>query len=605
MVPIGDDAVTGNGSMTKIGLGTLTFGSSASFGGTNVNNAGALNVQAGGVVINTSTYNSSLYNAGSGSTTVVASMLNPNLTLTLSNANITLVGHPSALLTSTGAWVINNSTTTVSATGGITTAGLVVGQIIDGVGIAPNTYITAISPGGTSFTLNKSPTGTATNTTRPLQFNGVSFTTNEAFNKTTLFSGASTVVVTNSGGGPANLALGTISRSAGSTLDFTLPSNGAVSTNVGTVNGILQGSGVSYATVNGVDWAARGSLGNNIVAGSSIPGFATLSTSNSLSGNADIASGINPITLAANATLTSLRFNLSETRLLNLNGKTLTTAGILDTVNGSGAWTISNGTVLGPSNTELVVIQNGSGTLTISAIIAGAGNGLTKSGSGTLVLSGNNTYSGVNTLNDGVVSFATGGLGSGAANTINFQGGTLRYESGNTFDVSSRIRPIGQYYNASIDPGSNTVAFSSALTGLGGLVKTGAAGTLRLNVANTYSGNTTISGGVLQAGIAGNVLPQGVNTGVLNFAGGGTFDLFGHSQAVNAITGSGGTISSSVAGAVTLTLGGNNASGAYNGTIQNGLGTVGVVKTGAIGLQAITGNQTYTGMTNVSKARWR
>ena len=51
--------------------------------------------------------------------------------------------------------------------------------------------------------------------------------------------------------------------------------------------------------------------------------------------------------------------------------------------------------------------------------------------------------------------------------------------------------------NATIDTAGYTVTLSGSLSGPGGLTKTDS-GTLILAVANTYSGDTTISGGTLQ-----------------------------------------------------------------------------------------------------------
>ena len=59
---------------------------------------------------------------------------------------------------------------------------------------------------------------------------------------------------------------------------------------------------------------------------------------------------------------------------------------------------------------------------------------------------------------------------------------------------------------AIIDTGSNSVVFNSPLSGSGGLTKAGP-GTLTLNVVNSFTGPTTVSGGSLTiADPAGNAL---------------------------------------------------------------------------------------------------
>jgi autotransporter-associated beta strand protein len=66
-------------------------------------------------------------------------------------------------------------------------------------------------------------------------------------------------------------------------------------------------------------------------------------------------------------------------------------------------------------NANLTVTHNGAGTLSIgSPVIGASGAGIVKDGTGTLVLSGANTYSGESTVNGGVLAVTgSGKLGSG------------------------------------------------------------------------------------------------------------------------------------------------------------------------------------------------
>ena len=75
-----------------------------------------------------------------------------------------------------------------------------------------------------------------------------------------------------------------------------------------------------------------------------------------------------------------------------------------------------------------------------------------------------------------------------------------------------------------------------------------------------------------------------------------TLDLNGNSVTVNGLSsvGSAGVITSSVAGAITFTAGGNNGSGTYKGVIQNGSGTLAFTKTGT-GAITLSGSNTFTG----------
>jgi fibronectin-binding autotransporter adhesin len=89
-------------------------------------------------------------------------------------------------------------------------------------------------------------------------------------------------------------------------------------------------------------------------------------------------------------------------------------------------------------------------------------------------------------------------LGNGTA--INFGGGTLQYESGNSADISARTVTINSG-GATIDTAGNNVTFTKRIGngGAGSLVKTGA-GTLTLNTNSTFSGVTFINQGTLLLG---------------------------------------------------------------------------------------------------------
>jgi autotransporter-associated beta strand protein len=106
------------------------------------------------------------------------------------------------------------------------------------------------------------------------------------------------------------------------------------------------------------------------------------------------------------------------------------------------------------------VLENGTGILQ-----------LTKSGTGNLILTGANTYTGGTTINAGTLQIGNGGtLGSITGNVRD--NGTL------TFDRS------------------DAVTFGGVISGTGDVVKLGI-GTLTLIKANTYTGSTTVNSGSL------------------------------------------------------------------------------------------------------------
>ena len=139
--------------------------------------------------------------------------------------------------------------------------------------------------------------------------------------------------------------------------------------------------------------------------------------------------------------------------------------------------------------------------------------------------------------------------------------------------------------NAFNDTGSLTL-FGS-ISGAGGLVETGTA-TLVLQSANNYAGDTNIAAGTLWLSAA-NAIPYGPGTG--NVIDNGTLTLAGWNTSINGLSGSG-----TVNGGATLTVGNNNATSTFAGTLSN----VTLTKTGS-GTLTLTGtSSTDTAGTNIN-----
>ena len=176
-----------------------------------------------------------------------------------------------------------------------------------------------------------------------------------------------------------------------------------------------------------------------------------------------------------------------------------------------------------PSGQTFTTTADG-GNIALGGVISGGG-GLTTSGAGTLFLtnSSNNFTNGVS-LNNGSLNFVSGALNG---NTINCDGGTLQWATGNSQDVSSKISiPAGQ--SANLDTNGNNVTFATGITaGSGGSLAKFGNGTLTLNAANSYNGGTTINAGTLVMGNK-SALGSSSNIGSVTVAPGATLDLNGY-----------------------------------------------------------------------------
>jgi autotransporter-associated beta strand protein len=191
-----------------------------------------------------------------------------------------------------------------------------------------------------------------------------------------------------------------------------------------------------------------------------------------------------------------------------LSGGSLATLELDIGNSGPGTFTQSGGTCsvsneldegISPGSSGIYTL-NGSGLLLAGQeVIGDATSGtLTQSGgtnsiAGALVLGQNAGATGTYNLNGGLL-IVNGSLTTiGGTAALNMNGGTLH--SGGSFASSVPV-VIGTGSNAAFDTGSGTVTLSSAVSGSGSLVKSGA-GVLVLTGTNGYSGGTTVNSGRL------------------------------------------------------------------------------------------------------------
>jgi len=158
-------------------------------------------------------------------------------------------------------------------------------------------------------------------------------------------------------------------------------------------------------------------------------------------------------------------------------------------------------------------------TFTVNSVITGPG-GLTMASDGSpgvLILNATNTYQGPTTINAGLVQVATvDDLGTNTE--MKFNGGGLQWRPSTPgFDPSTRTMTF-QAGGAVLDTNGNNATLANPVgnNGAGGLTKRGS-GVLTLAAVNTYQGQTTLNGGLVQVD---DLNKLGTNT-TINFTGGG------------------------------------------------------------------------------------
>ena len=236
---------------------------------------------------------------------------------------------------------------------------------------------------------------------------------------------------------------------------------------------------------------------------------------------------------------------------------------------GSGATTTNAG--IGLNNTTSITVDSGV-TLTVSAELEDGGpagnDGFEKLGAGTLILSGDNSYSAATTITAGTaVAQNNSALGTDAAGTTVAAGATLELQ--NNITIASETLSVTGTGRLLNDSGTNT--FSGVISGTGVVTTTG--GNLTLSTTNIYSGNTTVGAGSTLTVSANNAL----GTGSTTVNSGGTLALTGGITVAQTSYSLAGTGNSS-AGAFQNLSGSNRLTGDFaltgNTTLQSDADTL-------------------------------
>ncbi len=458
--------ISGSGSLTKLGAGSLVLSGNNTYAGTTTVNSGGLhltgtNLNAGGIILNSANLLANYASLGSG-------------TLTINGGWFSITSDASG---------ITNSINIIGT-----------GAAIDTQGRNP-TFFGTVSGSGNLHKVSGGNLYLAGNNinfsgeTRVIaggimvqHFNALSGSTvNLAAGEAGQLLFHPTIASANLGGltGSRNL---TLQRTNAAPITVSIGNNNSNQT----YSGVLSGAG----SLTKIGTGTLTLSGNNNFNGTTTISQGTLQVGN---GGGTGTLGTGNTSIAAGANLTFNRGG-SYTYGGTIGGPgSLTKTGIgtviLTTNNSYGATTISQGTLqigigggmgtLGSGNTSIAAGANltfsRNDTHTYNGVISGDGS-LTKTGTGILTLTGNNSY-GATTINQGTLQIGNGGgtgtLGTG--NTSIAAGANLTFNRGGSY------------------------TYGGTIGGPGSLTKTGT-GTLMLSGSNNYTGATMINAGTLAVG---------------------------------------------------------------------------------------------------------
>jgi len=555
--------------LTKNGSGTLTLTGANTYLGATTINTGTLVIDAETRLGTTpASYDAAhLTLAGATLRTTATTSISANRGVTLGSGGGTFEVDPSSTLTiaSIIAETAGPSTLTKTGTGTLklTGANSYTGATDISAGVLNLQHALGLGTSAAGTTVASGATlqlqGGITVAAEALTLNGTGVSSNGALRN---ISGANTF------GGAITLGSASeIQADSASTLTLSGGITGAFS---------LTFDGAGNTTVSGV--IGTGALIKN---GS---GTLTLSGNNTYAGGTTLNAG----TLALGASS-----RLANTGSVTVAGGTFDVGAFSDTV---GAVTFQSGSITGTTGVltgSSYALQSGS----VSAILGGTG-ALTKSTSGTVTLSGANTYSGGTTLNAGILAVSADTHLGGATGGLTFTGGTLQL--GASFDTARTV--AASTGSGTIDTNGFNSTLSGVLSGSTALTKSGT-GTLTLsNAANSYSGTLTVSAGTLNL-----TNSTALATATLSVSSGAT-TTFGTPSATATLGGlaGGGIVAfpSAFGNTLTLTVGGNNVDTTFDGLLStaagsgNGFGDL--VKTGSGTLTLTNAGNSYAGATNIN-----
>jgi autotransporter-associated beta strand protein len=231
-------------------------------------------------------------------------------------------------------------------------------------------------------------------------------------------------------------------------------------------------------------------------------GVLRLTSANTYTGATAVTGG--DLIIMVNDGIPNTALSLTGTsRLLLLKDGLSLNVGTLSGESGALVWLYPNSTLT--INQESDTIDQESDTTFAGTIKDNTSGSVVKTGSGTLTLTGTNTYQGSTTVSEGTLSLS--GTNNAIASSI-----AMSIASGANLNINGTTQTIGTLSGSgNINFGSGSAAltvsqrtfseYSGIMGGTGSFTKSGV-GVLKLNNNNTYSGNTALAGGEIIIGVS-------------------------------------------------------------------------------------------------------
>ena len=328
--------------------------------------------------------------------------------------------------------------------------------------------------------------------------------------------------------------------------------------NTGGVSTMTISGGTFNSTVMGLNLGVRG---NSTL---SIGGSALMSLPSIVYSHPSGTAGTSSISLGSGGTLNVGTISLAKgTGIFDFNGGVLQSRSTTTAfMSGLTTALVQAGGAVIDSQTYNVTI--GQALLTDPSLGGASDGGLKKIGSGTLLLTGVNTYTGGTTIANGTLQLGnTAALGAGAlaanGGSLNMAGYSVAVPSFSGANGIVTNSSAGTLATLTVNQSINTTFSGSFVDGAGpvGLNMNGS-GVLTLANTNNYSGPTTVVNGVLYAGMTNALSSTSAVT-----VNGGTLDVSGYPQTIRSLTMNGGVLNLSATNLLS-----SNGAASFGGTLN-------------------------------------